>query len=542
MTDRVSLPQTPEWQKLLELRQKPLANLSTLFREEPSRARRYTVGAAGLVLDYSKNLVDSEILQALFALAERAGLRDATAALFRGDEVNNTEHRPALHMLLRSPGNAGAREQEVHAALTRLEDFVAKVHTGRWKGYNDKAIRTVVNIGIGGSDLGPAMAAEALAPYHVRNFTCHFVSNVDPLNLEQTLAPLDPATTLFVIASKTFTTLETMQNANAARGWALTAGVPTTELGKHFVAVSANVEKAAAFGIAPANIFPMWDWVGGRYSLWSAIGLPIALAVGMDNFRELLHGAHQMDEHFRMSEPAANMPVLLGLLTHWYYHAYGTESHAVLPYVQNLHLFPAFLQQLDMESLGKQVDRDGNKLDSQSGGIIWGSAGTNGQHSFHQLLHQGTRLIPADFIAALESHSSNREAHLHLLSNCFAQSQALMEGKSQMQAHAELLQQGTPAAEAQWLAPFKVCPGNRPSNTIMMRQLTPATLGALTALYEHKVFVQSVLLNMNAFDQWGVELGKVLSSGVYQALTAGSSCTRFDASTNALINMVRDNG
>ena len=542
MTDRVSLPQTPEWQKLLELRQKPLANLSTLFREEPSRARRYTVGAAGLVLDYSKNLVDSEILQALFALAERAGLRDATAALFRGDEVNNTEHRPALHMLLRSPGNAGAREQEVHAALTRLEDFVAKVHTGRWKGYNDKAIRTVVNIGIGGSDLGPAMAAEALAPYHVRNFTCHFVSNVDPLNLEQTLAPLDPATTLFVIASKTFTTLETMQNANAARGWALTAGVPTTELGKHFVAVSANVEKAAAFGIAPANIFPMWDWVGGRYSLWSAIGLPIALAVGMDNFRELLHGAHQMDEHFRISEPAANMPVLLGLLTHWYYHAYGTESHAVLPYVQNLHLFPAFLQQLDMESLGKQVDRDGNKLDSQSGGIIWGSAGTNGQHSFHQLLHQGTRLIPADFIAALESHSSNREAHLHLLSNCFAQSQALMEGKSQMQAHAELLQQGTPAAEAQWLAPFKVCPGNRPSNTIMMRQLTPATLGALTALYEHKVFVQSVLLNMNAFDQWGVELGKVLSSGVYQALTAGSSCTRFDASTNALINMVRDNG
>ncbi len=542
MTDRVSLPQTPEWQKLLELRQKPLANLSTLFREEPSRARRYTVGAAGLVLDYSKNLVDSEILQALFALAERAGLRDATAALFRGDEVNNTEHRPALHMLLRSPGNAGAREQEVHAALTRLEDFVAKVHTGRWKGYSDKAIRTVVNIGIGGSDLGPAMAAEALAPYHVRNFTCQFVSNVDPLHLEQTLAPLDPATTLFVIASKTFTTLETMQNANAARGWALTAGVPTTELGKHFVAVSANVEKAAAFGIAPANIFPMWDWVGGRYSLWSAIGLPIALAVGMDNFRELLHGAHQMDEHFRMSEPAANMPVLLGLLTHWYYHAYGTESHAVLPYVQNLHLFPAFLQQLDMESLGKQVDRDGNKLDSQSGGIIWGSAGTNGQHSFHQLLHQGTRLIPADFIAALESHSSNREAHLHLLSNCFAQSQALMEGKSQMQAHAELLQQGTPAAEAQWLAPFKVCPGNRPSNTIMMRQLTPATLGALTALYEHKVFVQSVLLNMNAFDQWGVELGKVLSSGVYQALTAGSSCTRFDASTNALINMARDNG
>ncbi len=542
MTDRVSLPQTPEWQKLLELRQKPLANLSTLFREEPSRARRYTVGAAGLVLDYSKNLVDSEILQALFALAERAGLRDATAALFRGDEVNNTEHRPALHMLLRSPGNAGAREQEVHAALTRLEDFVAKVHTGRWKGYSDKAIRTVINIGIGGSDLGPAMAAEALAPYHVANFTCHFVSNVDPLHLEQTLAPLDPATTLFVIASKTFTTLETMQNANAARAWALTAGVPTTELGKHFVAVSANVEKAAAFGIAPANIFPMWDWVGGRYSLWSAIGLPIALAVGMDNFRELLHGAHQMDEHFRMSEPAANMPVLLGLLTHWYYHAYGTESHAVLPYVQNLHLFPAFLQQLDMESLGKQVDRDGNKLDSQSGGIIWGSAGTNGQHSFHQLLHQGTRLIPADFIAALESHSSNREAHLHLLSNCFAQSQALMEGKSQMQAHAELLQQGTPAAEAQWLAPFKVCPGNRPSNTIMMRQLTPATLGALTALYEHKVFVQSVLLNMNAFDQWGVELGKVLSSGVYQALTAGSSCTRFDASTNALINMARDNG
>jgi len=542
MTDRVPLPQTAEWQKLLELRQKPLANLSTLFREEPSRARRYTLEAAGLVLDYSKNLIDSEILQALFALAARAGLRDATAALFRGDEINNTEHRPALHMLLRSPATSGAREQEVHATLARLAAFVADVHEGRWRGHNGKAIRTVVNIGIGGSDLGPAMAAEALAPYHVANFNCHFVSNVDPLHLEQTLATLDPSTTLFVIASKTFTTLETMQNANAARAWAMAGGIAAADLGKHFVAVSANVPKAAAFGIAPANIFPMWDWVGGRYSLWSAIGLPIALAVGMDNFRELLHGAHQMDEHFRLSEPASNMPVILGLLTHWYYHAHGAESHALLPYVQNLHLFPAFLQQLDMESLGKQVDREGNPLGCQSGGIIWGSAGTNGQHSFHQLLHQGTRLIPADFIAALESHSTNRESHLHLLSNCFAQSQALMEGKSQVQAHAELLQQGNSAVEAQWLAPFKVCPGNRPSNTIIMRKLTPATLGALTALYEHKVFVQSVLLNMNAFDQWGVELGKVLGSGVYQALTATGACMRFDGSTNALVNMARGNG
>ncbi len=541
MTAPVSLPQTREWQTLLELRNKPLANLATLFREEPSRARRYTLSAAGLVLDYSKNLIDGEILQALLALAERAGLREAIAALFRGDEVNNTEQRPALHMLLRSPNQTGAREQEVQRTLARIEDFVGHVQQGQWTGHSGQRIRAVVNIGIGGSDLGPATAYAALTPFHVAGLHCHFVSNVDPLHLEQTLSALDPATTLFVIASKTFTTLETMQNANAARSWALKGGVAATALDKHFVAVSSNVEKAAAFGIARDNIFPMWDWVGGRYSLWSAIGLPIALGVGMANFRALLHGAHQMDEHFRHSEPAANMPVLMGLLTHWYYHAHNAESHAVLPYVQNLHLFPAFLQQLDMESLGKQVDRDGKQLACHSGGIIWGSAGTNGQHSFHQLLHQGTRLIPADFIAALMSTSDNRESHLHLLGNCFAQSQALMDGKSQVQAHAELMQQGKSAAEAAWLAPFKVCPGNRPSNTILMRQLTPETLGALTALYEHKVFVQSVLLNMNAFDQWGVELGKVLSTGVYKALTANAACKSFDGSTNALVNMVLNN-
>ena len=539
MSNTTSLPLTAEWQQMLAARQSFDTTLQQLFARDPQRAARFTLDAAGLTLDYSRNHVTEDVLAVLLKLSARAGLQDAIAALFRGDEVNNTEHRPALHMLLRAPTTTDERGQAVHATLAQMETFVAAVQQGQWRGHSGQAISDVVNIGIGGSDLGPAMVYAALTPHHTSGLRCHFVSNVDPLHLEQTLSGLQPATTLFVIASKTFTTLETMQNAKAARAWAMAGGVTESSLAKHFVAVSSNVEKAAAFGIAPANIFPMWDWVGGRYSLWSAIGISVALGIGMQNFRQLLSGAHAMDEHFRTSAPAQNMPVILALLTHWYYHCFNAQTHVVLPYVQNLHLFPAFLQQLDMESLGKGVDRDGADLQCNSGGIIWGSAGTNGQHSFHQLLHQGTRLIPADFIAAINSESDNRESHLHLLANCFAQSQALMEGKSLEQARQELVQQGKSDAEARWLAPFKVCPGNRPSNTILMQRLTPQALGALTALYEHKVFVQSVLLQMNAFDQWGVELGKVLSTNVYKGLTASESCTAFDASTNALINRVR---
>lgn len=538
MTNSTPLDQSPEWQHLLAIGQQPLPALSELFRVDAGRAARYHITAAGLTLDYSRNFLTDEIKTALVALANRAQMPACITSLFRGDHINNTEDRPALHMLLRSPDNESPREHEVHDTLAKMEKFVAAVQDGEWRGHDNQAITAVVNIGIGGSDLGPAMVYAALTPFHVSELECHFVSNVDPLHLEQTLARLSAATTLFVIASKTFTTLETMQNAQAARAWLHAHGVPAAAMAKHFVAVSANVEKAAAFGIAKENIFPMWDWVGGRYSLWSAIGLPVALGTGMKNFRALLQGAHLMDQHFLHTPLEHNMPVILGLLTHWYYHCFGAETHAVLPYLQNLHLLPAFLQQLDMESLGKSVDRDGNLLQCQSGGIIWGSAGTNGQHSFHQLLHQGTRLIPADFICAIETPGKSKEAHLQLLSNCFAQSQALMLGKSLADAKAELMQQGMEAAKAEWLASFKACPGNRPSNTLVMQQLTPATLGALTALYEHKVFVQSVLLNMDAFDQWGVELGKVLGAGVFKSLNSGVLDPGFDASTGALASMV----
>ncbi len=538
MNTTVPLTQSAEWQQMLALGATALPTLNELFRTDPTRAQRYHLTAAGLQLDYSKNLLTDEIKDALLTLAQRAGLQDRIAALFRGDHVNNTEDRPALHMLLRSPNRITAKEQQVHAALTALEAFVTAVHAGQWRGHNNTLIKAVVNIGIGGSDLGPAMAYAALTPFHSSQLQCHFVSNVDPVHLEQTLAVLDASSTLFVIASKTFTTVETMQNANAARAWVLANGVPESALKQHFVAVSANTAKAAEFGIAPANIFPMWDWVGGRYSLWSAIGLPIALGVGMENFRALLQGAHMMDEHFRNADPAQNMPVIMALLTHWYYHCHQAQSHALLPYLQNLHLFPAFLQQLDMESLGKQVDQHGTTLTCESGGIIWGSAGTNGQHSFHQLLHQGTRFIPADFICAIAGPTSQPQAHLQLLANCFAQSQALMAGLSLEQATAELLHKGMAPEQAKWLAPFKVCPGNRPSNTVMMQTLNPQTLGALIALYEHKVFVQSVLLNMNAFDQWGVELGKVLGSGVFKALSTGTLPADFDTSTSALAAQV----
>jgi len=537
-----SLPGSDEWQTLadaywhgalgqLDIREE--------FALDPGRFQQFSVEAAGILLDYSKHLLTTPIRTQLLALAERAGMAQAIEAMFSGALVNNTEQRAALHVALRSPQVHTPEEREVHATLERIEDFVHEVVSGHWKGYDGRPITDVVNIGIGGSDLGPAMVYQALAPYQLTHIRCHFVSNVDPLHLEQTLQRLDAASTLFVIASKTFSTLETSLNAHAARRWVLASGVTEQALAQHFVAVSANVEKAAAFGIDPANIFPLWNWVGGRYSLWSAIGLPVALGLGMANFRALLAGAHAMDAHFRSAPLAENMPVLMALLALWYHNFWEAESAVVLPYVQNLHLFPAFLQQLDMESLGKQVGRDGSPLGSGSGGIVWGSAGTNGQHSFHQLLHQGTHLIPADFIAVVESTSSNREQQAHLLANCFAQSQALMDGKTLEQATAELLAQGLDAEQAAALAPHKVVPGNRPSSTLLLQQLTPATLGALTALYEHKVFAQSVLLGINAFDQWGVELGKVLGKGTYDALTAAEDCTAFDGSTNALINRAR---
>jgi glucose-6-phosphate isomerase len=533
---------TAEWQALLQsaaaVKGAPL-RLKALFAQDADRFARFSCEAAGILLDYSKNLLTDEIRAQLLTLAHNAGVQDAIAAMFRGDVINNTEQRQVLHVALRSPKRATPQEQAVHATLDRMEAFVNEVATGTWLGFDGRPITDVVNIGIGGSDLGPAMVYEALAPFHLAQLRCHFVSNVDPVHLEQTLMRLDASTTLFVIASKTFTTLETMLNANAARAWLLQRGADEAALVKHFVAVSANVERAAAFGIDADNIFPMWDWVGGRYSLWSAIGLPVALGIGMTHFRTLLEGAHAMDEHFRAAPFAKNLPVILALLHVWYANFLCAESQVVLPYAQNLHLFPAFLQQLDMESLGKSVDRNGDRLGSPSGAIVWGSAGTNGQHSFHQLLHQGTHLIPADFIAVVQSATGNREQQRQLLANCFAQGQALMDGKTLEQATAELSAQGLSDDAADALAPHKVVPGNRPSNTLLLRKLTPATLGALVALYEHKVYVQSIVLGINAFDQWGVELGKALSSDVYSAIAAPKDCTAFDASTNALINLSR---
>jgi len=490
-------------------------------------------------MDYSKHILTAPLLEQLIELANLAQLPAAVNAMFSGDHINNTENRAVLHVALRSPHLNSNEERHVHETLARMERFVDAVQSGAWKGHAGERITDVVNLGIGGSDLGPAMVYTALSAVHHERLRCHFVSNVDPMHLETTLARLNPNTTLLVIASKTFTTLETMLNAKAARRWLIAGGVPEAKLTAHCAAVSANVEKAQAFGIAAENVFPLWDWVGGRYSLWSAIGLPIALGTSMDHFRALLAGANAMDEHFRSAPLGRNLPVLMGLLALWYSNFWGAQSQVVLPYTQALHLFPAFLQQLDMESLGKQVRKDGSYLDTASGMIVWGSAGTNGQHSFHQLLHQGTHLIPADFIAIAESSSSNREMHEHLLANCFAQSQALMDGKSLQQAEVDLRKQGLSEDEVQALAPHKVIPGNRPSTTLVLDTLSPLSLGALIALYEHKVFTQSVLLGINAFDQWGVELGKVLGTGIHAALVAPEACAQFDESTNALINRVK---
>lgn len=513
--------------------------ISELFAADPGRHQTYSAQAAGIFFDYSKHRLTDAALTALLQLAESAGMQAAIAAMFAGEQVNNTEQRPALHVALRSPHTNTDQEQAVHAALRQMSVFVAAVHNGSWKGFSDESITDVVNIGIGGSDLGPAMVYAALTPYHQSSICCHFVSNVDPLHLEQTLGKLDARRTLFVIASKTFTTMETSLNASAARRWMLAQGATEQTLARHFVAVSANIKKAVAFGIAEENIFPMWDWVGGRYSLWSAIGLPVALGAGMANFQALLTGAHEMDEHFRTTEAAHNIPVLMALLNLWYSNFWQAQSKVILPYAQNLHLLPAYLQQLDMESLGKSVLKDGTPINTDSGSILWGSAGTNGQHSFHQLLHQGSMLIPADFIAVASSQSSNEEQHQQLLANCFAQSQALMQGKTETAALEALLAQGLSREAALQLAPHKAITGNRPSSTLLLEKLTPQTLGSLLALYEHKVYAHSVLLGINAFDQWGVELGKMLGTGTYQALIAPEACSAFDASTNNLINMVR---
>jgi len=521
-------------------------HIKDLFAQDPNRVKHLTLRADTLVADLSRHLMTAETWQLLHSLADQAKLSTHIQAMFDGEAINRTEQRPALHVALRghSPAKLPDAAAQVESVLARMEALVEAVHSGTWCGHDGQRITDVVNIGIGGSDLGPAMATAALRPWHRSGIRAHFVSNLDPAHLQDCLQHLNPATTLFVVASKSFSTLETLQNAHAARRWCLAAGVEEQALHKHFVAVSTNVDAAVAFGIAADNIYPMWDWVGGRFSLWSSIGLSIALATDMPCFFELLAGAHAMDMHFRDTPAEQNLPIKLGLLSIWYRNFCRLNSHAILPYAQDLHLLPAYLQQLDMESLGKSVDLNGQPSQQDTGAIVWGSAGTNGQHSFHQLLHQGTQVVPAEFLAIARAASPGSarddEQHQHLLANCLSQSRALMCGKTRAQARAELLAAGHDARHAEDLSAHQVVPGNRPSTTILVERLTPYNLGSLLALYEHRVFVQSIIWNINAFDQWGVTLGKQLSHRVFQALSGDPLADAdMDPSTRALIDRCR---
>ncbi|WP_043318355.1 glucose-6-phosphate isomerase [Microbulbifer sp. HZ11] len=513
-------------------------SLRDLFATDAERAQTFCAEAAGIYLDYSKNLLSTDTLQQLLDYTTTAQLKNRIGALFAGTNINNTEHRPALHTALRFQGEPKSEhEQAVADCRAQMAQFVEQIHSGTWTGFSGKRIRHVVNIGIGGSDLGPRMVWEALRPWHNPELTVHFVANIDGADLSDTIAPLPADETLFIVASKSFSTLETRQNALSARQWVLDAGCAESDLEKHFVAVSSNIVAAQDFGIAAQNIFPMWDWVGGRYSLWSAIGLPVALACGFEVYSELLEGANAMDRHFAEAQFAQNLPVLMALIHFWYRQCWGASSLAVLPYAQRLAKFPAWLQQLDMESLGKSVTRGGEHLPYPSGAVIWGAEGSNGQHSFHQLLHQGTDMIPADFIAIKEPTSELKEQHQWLLSCCLSQSQALLKGKSLAEARKELEASGHTHKEVHQLAPHKVVPGNRPSNTLVVEKLDPFHLGSLLALYEHKVFTFGCLLDINPFDQWGVELGKVLGNGVHAAID-GDIPEDWDGSTAHLLKLL----
>lgn len=515
--------------------------LSKLFSEDNNRSTRFSVSAAGLELDYSKNHITSEILQLLTELARQADLGGAIKRLLKGEHVNKTEDRPALHTALRHTGTPATPEQKAVAeTLAKMGKLIEDVHGGNWKGYTGKRISDVVNIGIGGSDLGPRMVTKALTPYLQSAVKVHFVANIDGAELSDTLRHLDPGSTLFLVASKSFSTQETRENALSARAWMLEAGCVQKDLAKHFVAISSRVDKAVEFGIAAENVYPIWDWVGGRYSLWSAIGMSIAFAVGMDNFNRLRAGAEAMDKHFAEAPLEKNLPVLMGLLMFWYSEFMGSSTQAILPYAHHLNLLPSYLQQLEMESNGKSVTRDGKPVDYPTGAIVWGTEGTNGQHSFHQLLHQGTSLVPIDFIATLKGHDDLKHQHRLLFANCVAQSQALLTGRNLDMARAELKAQGFSADEITFLAPHKVHPGNRPSNTLVMEKLTPETLGALIAAYEHKVYTLGVLLDINSFDQWGVELGKLLGTHVNIAIETTDIPGDWDSSTQRLIRRFCD--
>jgi len=515
--------------------------IKDLFVNDTERFDKFSVRFEDILLDYSKNIITDKTKAILVALANECELDDAIERMFTGDIINQTENRAVLHTALRNRSNSPVAVDgddimpEVNAVLEKMKGFSEKVISGIWKGYSNKVITDVVNIGIGGSDLGPVMVTEALKPYK-NHLNLHFVSNVDGTHIAEVLKKLNPETTLFLIASKTFTTQETMSNANSARDWFIANGGSAEAVAKHFVALSTNEKLVTAFGIDPDNMFGFWDWVGGRYSLWSAIGLSISLSVGYENFIELLGGAHAMDKHFRTENFNENIPVILALLGIWYNNFHGADTQVILPYDQYMHRFAAYFQQGDMESNGKQVGRDGKEVTYQTGPIIWGEPGTNGQHAFYQLIHQGTKMIPADFLAPAISHNPIGQHHQMLLSNFFAQTEALMNGKTREVVEAELLKAGKTPTEIDELAPFKVFMGNRPTNSIMFKLLTPRTLGSLIAMYEHKIFVQGVIWNVFSFDQWGVELGKQLANQILPELTGNEEVTSHDSSTNGLIN------
>ena len=536
----------PAWQAL-KLHRAGMQNFSMrdAFNSNPKRFEEFTLSSCGLFLDYSKNLINNETRDLLVNLANEVDLKGAIKSLFGGEIVNASEGRPALHTALRRPVadklsvNGVNIMPEVHKVLNQMTELVGRIHDGLWRGYTEKPITDIVNIGIGGSFLGPELVSEALLSYAQKGVRCHYLANIDGSEFHELTAKLRAETTLFIVSSKSFNTLETLKNAQAARAWYLAQGGSEAELHRHFIAVSSNNAAAVAFGIREENIFPMWDWVGGRYSLWSAIGLPIALAIGMSNFKELLSGAYSMDQHFQTAPFEQNMPVLMAALGVWYGNFWGSQSHAILPYDHYLRNITKHLQQLDMESNGKSVRQDGTPVSTDTGPVIWGGVGCNGQHAYHQLLHQGTQLIPADFIVPIVSFNPVADHHQWLYANCLSQSQALMLGKTREEAEAELRDKGMSEEEVQKLAPHKVIPGNRPSNTLVVERISPRRLGALVALYEHKVFVQSVIWGINAFDQWGVELGKELGKGVYYRLTGSLEEPADDASTQGLINYFR---
>jgi glucose-6-phosphate isomerase len=543
MFPKINPTSTPAWKELSQhYDDMKKVKMKDLFKQEPDRFKKHSFSFNDILIDFSKNIITDKTINLLLELANESKLKDAIEAMFEGDIINETEHRSVLHIALRnfsgSPIYSEGKNvmEDVQRVQQQMKSFCAKVHSGEWNGFSGKKIKYIVNIGIGGSDLGPFMVTEALKPYWKAGMQAYFVSNVDATHIAETLKKVTPDETLFLIASKTFTTQETMTNAHTAREWFLRAAKDESLVAKHFVALSTNEKEVTKFGIAKENMFEFWDWVGGRYSLWSAIGLSIALTIGYPNFEELLKGAHASDQHFRNTEFDKNIPVLMALISLWYINFFDSQTEAILPYDQYLHRFPAYFQQGNMESNGKSTDRNGEGINYHTGPIIWGEPGTNGQHAFYQLIHQGTLLIPCDFIAPAVTHNPIGDHHQKLLSNFFAQTEALMNGKTEEEVEQELIKQGKSSEEIAWLTPFKIFSGNRPTNSILLKKVTPFTLGELIALYEHKIFIQGVIWNIFSFDQWGVELGKQLANKILPELENEIPITSHDNSTNGLIN------